>query len=111
MHRLFVDEMAVIRMWITNKRDKKVTSDMSDSMVEFLSCAVDNGCKGSTFAEDEERIIVYTMWSDEVSLEQFRSSQDYKTLEEKIISSYVSGGFEIPKDILFNSTAKILFKN
>ena len=111
MHRLFVDEMAVIRMWITNKRDKKVTSDMSDSMVEFLSCAVENGCIGSTFAEDEERIIVYTMWSDEVSLEQFRSSQDYKTLEEKIISSYVSGGFEIPKDILFNSTAKILFKN
>ena len=80
-------------------------------MIEFLSCAVENGCIGSTFAEDEERIIVYTMWSDEVSLEQFRSSQDYKTLEEKIISSYVSGGFEIPKDILFNSTAKILFKN
>ena len=106
-----MDEIAVIRMWITNKRDKKVTSDMSDSMIEFLSCAVENGCIGSTFAEDEERIIVYTMWSDEVPLEQFRSSQDYKTLEEKIISSYVSGGFEIPKDIRFNSTAKILFKN
>ena len=84
---------------------------MSDSMIEFLSCAVENGCIGSTFAEDEERIIVYTMWSNEATLEQFRSSQDYKTLEEKIISSYDSGGFEIPKDILFNSTAKILFKN
>ena len=106
-----MDEIAVIRMWITNKRDKKVTSDMSDSMIEFLSCAVENGCIGSTFAEDEERIIVYTMWSNEATLEQFRSSQDYKTLEEKIISSYVSGGFEIPKDILFNSTAIILFKN
>ena len=106
-----MDEIAVIRMWITNKRDKKVTSDMSDSMIEFLSCAVENGCIGSTFAEDEERIIVYTMWSNEATLEQFRSSQDYKTLEEKIISSYVSGGFEIPKDILFNSTARILFKN
>ena len=106
-----MDEIAVIRMWITNKRDKKVTSDMSDSMIEFLSCAVENGCIGSTFAEDEERIIVYTMWSNEATLEQFRSSQDYKTLEEKIISSYVSGGYEIPKVILFNSTARILFKN
>ena len=103
--------MAVIRMWITNKRDKKVTSDMSDSMIEFLSCAVENRCIGSTFAEDEERIIVYTMWSDEVPLEQFRTSQDYKALEERIIDSYVSAGFEIPNDILFNSTAKILFSN
>lgn len=106
-----MDEIAVIRMWITNKINKKVTADMSDSMVEFLSCAVENGCIGSTFAEDEERIIVYTMWSNEATLEQFRSSQDYKILEEKIINSYVSAGFEIPSDILFNSTAKILFRN
>ena len=106
-----MDEIAVIRMWITNKRDKKVTSDMSDSMIEFLSCAVENECIGSTFAEDEERIIVYTMWCDEVSLEQFRSSRDYKAIEERIIDSYVSACFEIPNDILFNSTAKILFKN
>ena len=106
-----MDEIAVIRIWITNKSDKKVTVDMSDSMIEFLSCAVENGCTGSTFAEDDERIIVYTMWSDEGTLEQFRSSQDYKILEEAIISSYVSAGFEIPSDILFNSTAKILFRN
>mgnify|MGYP001200727932 CR=1 FL=1 len=106
-----MDEIAVIRMWITNKINKKVTTDMSDSMIEFLSCAVENGCTGSTFAEDDERIIVYTMWSNEATLEQFRSSQDYKILEEKIINSYVSAGFEIPSDILFNSTAKILFRN
>ena len=106
-----MDEIAVIRIWITNKSDKKVTVDMSDSMIEFLSCAVENGCTGSTFAEDDERIIVYTMWSDEGTLEQFRSSQDYKILEEEIITSYVSAGFEIPSDILFNSTAKILFRN
>ena len=106
-----MEESAVIRMWITNKSDKKITDSMSESMVDFLSSAVDNGCTGSTFAEDEERIIVYTMWSDEGTLEQFRSSQDYKILEEAIISSYVSAGFEIPSDILFNSTAKILFRN
>ncbi len=106
-----MDEIAVIRIWITNKSDKKVTDSMSESMVDFLSSAVDNGCTGSTFAEDDERIIVYTMWSDEGALEQFRSSQDYKIFEEAIITSYVSAGFEIPSDILFNSTAKILFRN
>ena len=84
---------------------------MSESMVAFLSIAKKNGCIGSTFAEDDERIIVYTKWSDEKTLEQFRSSKDYKIQEGKIIQSFVEAGFEIPDDILFNSTAKILFSN
>ena len=84
---------------------------MSESMVEFLSTAIEKGCIGSTFAEDDERVIVYTRWSDEATLEHFRSSKEYKNLEESIIQSFAAAGFEIPDDILFNSTAKILFSN
>ena len=102
---------SVIRMWITNKNDKEITSQMSESMEEFLSIAIQNGCIGSTFAEDEERIIVYTRWSDEMVLEQFRSSEEYKIKEGKIIQSFTAAGFKIPDDILFNSTANILFSN
>ena len=80
-------------------------------MVAFLSIAIENGCIGSTFAEDDERIIVYTRWSDEMTLEQFRSSKQYHTHEGNIIQSFTAAGFEIPDDILFNSTAKILFSN
>jgi len=80
-------------------------------MVSFLSIAVENGCTGSTFAEDDERIIVFTRWSDERTLEQFRSSEDYSIEEGKIIQSFIGAGFEIPEDILFNSTAKIVFSN
>ena len=98
-------------MWITNKNDKEITAGMIESMEDFLSVAVQNGCIGSTFAEDEERIIVYTRWMDEITLEQFRSSEDYKTKEGSIIQSFTDAGFEIPEDILFNSTAKILFSN
>ena len=46
-----------------------------------------------------------------MALEQFRSSEDYKIQEVKIIQAFVAAGFEIPDDILFNSTAKILFSN
>ena len=106
-----MEESPVIRMWITNKNGREITTDMSDSMVSFLSVAIENGCIGSTFAEDEERIIVYTRWSDERTLEQFRSSEDYGIEEGKIVQSFVVAGFEIPGDILFNSTAKILFSN
>jgi len=98
-------------MWITNKNDKEISAGMIESMEGFLSVAIQNGCIGSTFAEDEERIIVYTSWLDEVTLEQFRSSEDYKTREGRIIQSFTYAGFEIPEDILFNSTAKILFSN
>tara|TARA_B100000029_G_C17322835_1_gene868808 strand:- start:232 stop:594 length:363 start_codon:yes stop_codon:yes gene_type:complete len=77
----------------------------------FLSVAIENGCIGSTFAEDDERIIVYTMWSDETTLENFRSSEEYHSHEGNIIQSFVAAGFEIPDDILFNSTATILFSN
>ena len=106
-----MEESPVIRMWITNKNGREITTVMSDSMVSFLSVAIENGCIGSTFAEDEDRIIVYTRWSDERTLEQFRSSEDYGIEEGKIIQSFVAAGFEIPGDILFNSTAKILFSN
>ena len=106
-----MEKSPVIRMWITNKNDKKITPEMNEAMVEFLSSAIDNGCTGSTFAEDDERVIVYTMWSDEMILERFRSSEIYKTKEQKIIQSFVSANFELSSDILFNSTAKILFKN
>ncbi len=101
----------VMRMWITNKNNKQITTAMSKSMVSFLSIAIENGCIGSTFAEDDERIIVYTRWSDEMTLQQFRSSIDYHTHEAKIIQSFVAAGFKIPDDILFNSTAKVLFTN
>ena len=84
---------------------------MSESMQAFLSIAIQNGCIGSTFAEDDERIIVYTRWSDEMILEQFRSSEEYKIKEVNIIQSFAAAGFKIPDDILFNSTAKILFTN
>ena len=80
-------------------------------MVAFLSSAIENGCIGSTFAEDDERIVVYTRWLDEMTLEQFRSSEVYKLQEGKIIQSFTAAGFEIPDDILFNSTAKVLFSN
>ena len=104
-------EAPVVRMWITNKNDKGITVGMNESMEGFLSIAIQNGCIGSTFAEDEERIIVYTRWMDEITLEQFRSSEGYKTKEGSIIQSFTDAGFEIPEDILFNSTAKILFSN
>ena len=98
-------------MWITNKNNREITTEMNESMVAFLSIAIENGCTGSTFAEDDERIIVYTRWSDEMTLEKFRSSEDYKIQEGKIIQSFAAAGFEIPDDILFNSTANILFSN
>jgi len=104
-------EASVVRIWITNKIDKKITVGMKESIEGFLSIAIQNGCIRSTFAEDEERIIVYTRWADEMTLEQFRSSEDYKTKEAIIIQSFIAAGFEIPDDILFNSTAKILFSN
>ena len=101
----------VMRMWITNKNNRKITTAMSESMVRFLSIAIENGCIDSTFAEDDERVIVYTRWSNEMTLEQFRSSKEYHSQEGKIIQSFAAAGFEIPDDILFNSTAKILFSN
>ena len=106
-----MEELPVIRIWVTNKNNLKITATMSQSMVAFLSSAKQNGCVGSTFADDNEHIIVYTKWSDEKTLEQFRSSMDYKTQEGKIIQSFVEAGFEIPDDIMFNSTATILFSN
>tara|TARA_B100000427_G_C15463100_1_gene574991 strand:+ start:275 stop:601 length:327 start_codon:yes stop_codon:yes gene_type:complete len=106
-----MEKPSVVRMWITNKNDKEITSEMSESMQAFLSIAIQNGCIGSTFAEDDERIIVYTRWSDEMILEQFRSSEEYKIKEVNIIQSFAAAGFKIPDDILFNSTAKILFSN
>ena len=106
-----MQKQSVIRMLITNKNNREITAEMSKTMVNFLSIAIENGCIGSTFAEDDERIIVYTMWSDEMTLEKFRSSTDYSNKERKIIQSFVSAGFEISEDILFNSTAKILFSN
>ena len=101
----------VMRVWITNKNNREITPEMSESMVAFLSTAIEHGCIGSTFAEDDERIIAYTRWSDEVTLEQFRSSEEYKAREAKIIQSFAAAGFEIADDILFNSTATILFSN
>ena len=98
-------------MWITNKKQKEITVGMKESMEAFLSIAIQNGCIGSTFAEDEGRIIVYTTWLDEMTLEQFRSSEDYMIKERNIVQSFVAAGFKIPDDILFNSTAKILFSN
>ena len=98
-------------MWITNKNNREITLGMGKSMEAFLSIAIENGCIGSTFAEDDERGIVYTRWSDEITLEKFRSSEDYKIQEGNIIQSFTAAGVEIPDDILFNSTAKILFSN
>ena len=106
-----MEEAMVMRMWITNKNNRKITTAMSESMVSFLSIAIENGCIGSTFAEDDERVIVYTRWSNAMTLEQFRSSKEYHSQEGKIIQSFAAAGFEIPDDILFNSTAKILFSN
>ncbi len=106
-----MEKSSVMRMWITNKNNREITAEMSESMVDFLSTAVEHGCIGSTFAEDDERVIVYTKWSDEMTLEQFRSSKEYHTQEGNIIQSFAAAGFEIPDDILFNSTAKILFSN
>ena len=96
---------------LPTKKNKQITADMNDTMVEFLSVAIENGCVGSTFAEDDERIIVYTMWSDETTLENFRSSEEYHLHEGNIIQAFVTAGFEIPADILFNSTATILFSH
>ena len=93
------------------QNNREITAEMSESMVAFLSTAIEHGCMGSTFAEDDERIIASTRWSDEATLEQFRSSEEYKIQEEKIIQSFVAAGFEIADDILFNSTATILFSN
>ena len=98
-------------MWITNKNGKEITSAMNESMISFLSIAIENGCIGSTFAEDEQRVIVFTRWSDEMTLERFRSSKDYHFHETKIIQSFADAGFDIASDILFNSTAKVLFSN
>ncbi|CAI8382179.1 MAG: Uncharacterised protein [Euryarchaeota archaeon UBA443] len=106
-----MEKHPVIRMWITNKKSKDVTVSMRESMVAFLSIANDNGCIGSTFAEDDERVIVYTSWSDEITLEEFRSSEAYSLHEGKIIQSFVAAGFDLSSDILFNSTAKILYSN
>ena len=106
-----MEKSSVVRMWITKKNDREITAEMSESMENFLSIAIQNGCIGSTFAEDDERIIVYTRWSDEMILEQFRSSEEYKIKEGNIIQSFAAAGFEIPEDILFNSTAKVLFSN
>ena len=106
-----MEKSSVMRVWITNKNNREITAEMNESMVAFLSSAIEHGCIGSTFAEDDERIIAYTRWSDEMTLEQFRSSEEYKTLEGKIMQSFASAGFEIANDILFNSTATILFSN
>ena len=106
-----MEKHPVIRMWITNKNSKDVTVTMRDSMVTFLSIANENGCIGSTFAEDDERVIVYTRWSDENTLEAFRSSEAYSHQEGKIIQSFVAAGFDLSSDILFNSTAKILYSD
>tara|TARA_B100000927_G_scaffold278152_1_gene260530 strand:- start:53 stop:373 length:321 start_codon:yes stop_codon:yes gene_type:complete len=106
-----MEQTPVIRMWITNKNGKKITSAMSESMTSFLTVAVENGCIGSTFAEDEQRVIVFTRWSDEMTLEEFRTSKDYHTQETKIIQSFADADFDILSDILFNSTAKVLFNN
>ena len=111
LYRRFMEKTSVIRMWITNKKTREITPAMNESMVAFLSVAAENGCIGSTFAEGEERIIVYTMWSEEMALENFRSSKEYHLHEGNIIQSFVAAGFEIPDDILFNSTATILFSN
>ena len=106
-----MDESPVLRIWITNKNNREITAAMSESMIDFLSTATENGCTGSTFAEDEERIIVFTRWADESTLENFRASEEYRNKEGKIIQSFVAAGFEIADDILFNSTATILFSN
>ena len=106
-----MEKTPIIRMWITNKNGKEITSAMNESMISFLSIAIENGCIGSTFAEDEQRVIVFTRWSDEMTLERFRSSKDYHTQETKIIQSFTDAGFDIASDILFNSTAKVLFSN
>lgn len=106
-----MERSPVVRMWITNKNNREITVGMRESMEAFLSIAIQNGCIGSTFAEDEERIIVFTTWLDEMILEQFRSSEDYMIKERNIVQSFVAAGFEIADDILFNSTAKILFSN
>ena len=111
IHPQCMETSSVIRMWITNKNNREITATMRESLVSFLSTALEHGCIGSTFAEDDERVIVYTRWSDETTLEKFRSSEEYTIQEGDIIQSFVSAGFEIPGDILFNSTGKIVFSN
>ena len=94
-----MERSPVVRMWITNKNNREITVGMRESMEAFLSIAIQNGCIGSTFAEDEERIIVYTTWLDEMILEQFRSSEDYMIKERNIVQSFVAAGFEIADEI------------
>ena len=106
-----MEESPVLRMWITNKNNREITASMSESMIDFLSTAIENGCTGSTFAEDEERIIVFTRWADESTLENFRASEEYRNKEGKIIQCFTDAGFQISDDILFNSTSKILYTN
>ena len=106
-----MEESPVLRMWITNKNNREITATMIESMIDFLSTATENGCTGSTFAEDEERIIVFTRWADESTLENFRASEEYRNKEGKIIQCFTDAGFQISDDILFNSTSKILFTN
>ena len=106
-----MEKTPVIRMWITNKNGKIITSAMSESMTSFLTVAIENGCIGSTFAEDEQRVIVFTRWSDKMTLERFRASKDYHKQETKIVQSFADAGFDITSDILFNSTARVLFNN
>ena len=55
-----MEESPVIRIWVTNKNNRHITVEMSESMIAFLSIAIENGCIGSTFAEDDQRVIVYT---------------------------------------------------
>tara|TARA_Y100001935_G_C17169138_1_gene439303 strand:+ start:411 stop:731 length:321 start_codon:yes stop_codon:yes gene_type:complete len=106
-----MSQLPVIRMWITNKKTRKISTSMSEALEDFLSVAKKHGCVGSTFAEDDQRIIVFTRWLSESILEEFRSSSDYRTKEGKIIEAFTDAGFEIPEDILFNSTGNILFSN
>ena len=103
-----MDKSPVIRIWITNKNNSEITNEINNAMFGFLSSAMENGCDGFTFAEDTERVIVYTSWSDERKLEKFRSSEDYKNYEKEILNSFFAADFQLPDDILFNSTAKIL---
>lgn len=103
-----MDISPVIRMWVTNKNSSEITPEINNAMMDFLASAKENGCSGFTFAEDTERVIVFTVWSDEKKLENFRSSDDYKKRLEEVINSFSTADFELSNDIVFNSTAKIL---
>ena len=103
-----MDESPVIRIWVTNKNNRAVTSEMNESLIEFLTSAADNGCNGFTFAEDAERLIVFTVWSSEQRLEEFRTTDVYKNREKEIIRNFTLADYQLNEDILFNSTAKII---